>query len=193
MGKQREMPARAGRATGGISTSPAKTPFLLGQIVQNKREFQKFMKPIILSTFVAAATFLSALSQAQVTTPAPATPPATTPRPTTPGAPSAPTGEPKFNIEDIMKNAMKGDHSLYDKAKKGTATDEELKKLYLYIQALHANKQPVGEEASWKEKTGSLLKAVEAAVKKDTMASTMLMEAGNCKSCHKVHREEKKE
>ena len=53
---------------------------------------------------------------------------------------------------------------------------------------LASAKAPKGDEASWKEKTGKLLKAATALQKGAPDAAAAYKEAVNCKACHSVHK-----
>ncbi|QDT12420.1 hypothetical protein [Planctomycetes bacterium K23_9] len=93
---------------------------------------------------------------------------------------------PKFKTKQIMKKAFKG--PLLKKVAGGEASDEEKKQLHEMLVALSKNKQPRGEDESWKTLTSALVKAGEAAVKGDEKAGAMLKKAANCKACHKEHK-----
>lgn len=92
------------------------------------------------------------------------------------------------SIEDVMKDAMKGDASLYKKVATGKGSDADNAKLLDYVKNLPGEKPSKGEEASWKEKTEKLVKAVEDVVAKKPGATNTLQTAGNCKACHSVHK-----
>ena len=63
----------------------------------------------------------------------------------------------KATIKEVMQVAMKG--GLCKKVAKGEASAEEKKKLAGLFAALHENKPPKGEQASWDEKTKALVDA----------------------------------
>ena len=56
------------------------------------------------------------------------------------------------------------------------------KVLAKYAAWLAAYKPPKGDDASWKEKTGAIVKAI----KTDNQAA--LKKATNCKACHNIHK-----
>lgn len=89
-------------------------------------------------------------------------------------------------IKDVMKIAMKG--GLCKKVATGKANDAEKKKLVELFTALSKAKPPKGDAASWKAKTGALLKAATAVAKGDEKAGKALAKAANCKACHSVHK-----
>lgn len=95
------------------------------------------------------------------------------------------------SIETVMKEAMKGDTSLYKKVATGKASDAENAKLLEYVKSLPGEKPDKGDAASWKEKTEKLVKAAEDVVAKKPGATNALQTAGNCKACHSVHKGDK--
>lgn len=95
------------------------------------------------------------------------------------------------SIESVMKDAMKGDASLYKKVALGKGTDADNAKLLEYVKSLPGEKPSKGDAASWKEKTERLVKAVEDVVAKKPGATNELQTAGNCKGCHNLHKGEK--
>lgn len=91
-------------------------------------------------------------------------------------------------IKDGMKKLHKGDASTIKKVLGGTGTDQDIKALQDYYKSIVAEKPSRGEEASWKEKTAALNKAIDAVAAKDPAGMGQLKEAVNCKACHKVHK-----
>lgn len=98
----------------------------------------------------------------------------------------------ELKIKDVMKEAMKGDKSLFKTVSLQQGTDEDAKKLLEYVKSLPSQKPPKGDEASWKEKTEKLIVATEDFVAKKPNAQLALQKAGNCKACHADHKEDKK-
>ena len=94
--------------------------------------------------------------------------------------------KPKHTIKDVMKTAHKG--GLLDKVQKGTATDEEKKKLAELYVALHENTPPKGSPESWKEKTDPLVKLSKEVIEGKKGAADDLKKAANCAACHKEHK-----
>jgi hypothetical protein len=86
----------------------------------------------------------------------------------------------------VAAKAMKG--GLCKKVASGSASDEDKAALVEMFVALAANKPPKGEAASWKAKTGALVKAAKAAAAGDEGAGAALKKAANCGACHKVHK-----
>ena len=70
--------------------------------------------------------------------------------------------EPKHKIKDVMKKCMAG--GLCKKVASGKASEAEQKELLVMFQSLAANKPPRGDEASWNEKTKSLVDGAQAVV-----------------------------
>lgn len=92
-------------------------------------------------------------------------------------------------ISDVMKEAMKGEISLYKTVATGKGTPEDTAKLIGYIKELQGKKPPVGEQKAYDEKVGGLLKAAEKVAAKSPGALLELQTAGNCKACHRDHKE----
>ena len=92
----------------------------------------------------------------------------------------------KYKTKDVMKKAFKG--PLLKKVAGGEATDAEKKQLHAMLVALRKNKPKKGDAESWKNLTGALVKASEAAVKGEANAGAMLKKAANCKACHNSHK-----
>ncbi|MCB1225153.1 MAG: hypothetical protein KDK99_05015 [Verrucomicrobiales bacterium] len=96
----------------------------------------------------------------------------------------------ELTIETIMKDAMKGDTSLYKRVSNGSASKDDAKRFLAYAEALTKQTPPKGDEASWKRKTGELAKAAKAASFGTKQGQLALQRAGNCKSCHSAHKED---
>lgn len=94
--------------------------------------------------------------------------------------------KPKFKTKQVMKEAFKG--PLLKKVAGGDGSAEDAKKLHAMLVALSKNEPPRGEEESWKELTGALVKAGKAAVEGDADAGAMLKKSANCKACHSKHK-----
>ena len=95
--------------------------------------------------------------------------------------------EKKYTINEVMKLAHKD--GLLKKVATGEASAEEKQQLVVLYKAMAVNKPPVGDEESWKERSGLLIKAAEAAAKGEEDASDRLLKASNCKACHDPHKE----
>jgi hypothetical protein len=91
-------------------------------------------------------------------------------------------------IETVMKDAFKGETSLYKKVATGKGTEADAKRLAGYVKTLTQNEPPKGEKASWDKKTGELLAAVEMLAKGNKQGMMAAQKAGNCKSCHSAHK-----
>lgn len=98
----------------------------------------------------------------------------------------------KSAIKDAMKGGFKGDTSYAKLASTGKATKEEIAKLKAYCESLCKEKPPVGDDASWKEKTDALTKAVADLEAGAADAAKNFEKAANCKACHEVHKPKKK-
>jgi hypothetical protein len=94
--------------------------------------------------------------------------------------------------KEIMTAANKGDDSLFKKVSSGKGTDDDIKKLVEYYDALAAiAKPPMGDEAGWKTKTAALAAAAHEVAEKKAGAVEKLTKAGDCKACHSVHKPKK--
>lgn len=93
-------------------------------------------------------------------------------------------------IESVMKNAFKGDTSLFNTVAKGKGTQDDAKRLAGYVKTLTENEPPRGEKSAWDKRTGDLLRAVEMMAKGNKQAMVQVQNAGNCKSCHSAHKPE---
>lgn len=91
-------------------------------------------------------------------------------------------------IKDVMKNAMKGDTSLYKTVATGKGSQADADKLLGYIKELQGQKPPKGEQADYDKKVASLVKAAEGVAAKNPGALQQLQVAGNCKACHSAHK-----
>jgi hypothetical protein len=104
------------------------------------------------------------------------------------GKKDAAADKPKYDSKEVMKQAHKGDVSLYKKVEKGTSTAADHTKLVELYKALAANKPPKGDQKSWDAKTGALVKAAEGLQKGAPNAKAQLKTAANCKACHTAHK-----
>jgi hypothetical protein len=104
------------------------------------------------------------------------------------GKKDAAADKPKYDSKEVMKQAHKGDVSIFNKVQKGTSTAADHAKLLELYKALAANKPPKGDQKSWDEKTGALVKAAEALQKGTPNAKAQLKTAANCKACHTAHK-----
>jgi hypothetical protein len=92
-------------------------------------------------------------------------------------------------IEDVMKNAMKGESSLYKNVATGKGSQSDADKLLGYLKGLQGTKAPKGEQSAYDGKVSKLVKASEGVSKKEPGSLQKLQTAGNCKACHSAHRE----
>jgi hypothetical protein len=94
--------------------------------------------------------------------------------------------EKKATIKEVMQVCMKG--GLCKKVASGEASAEEKKKLAGLFAALHENKPPKGEQASWDEKTKALVDAANDVLAGKEGAGASLQKAANCMACHSAHK-----
>lgn len=98
----------------------------------------------------------------------------------------------KHTVKDVMKEIHKGEDNIGKRAIKGEASKQDLAKMVEYYESLPANEPPRGELASWKEKTGALVKAAKALNAGQAGAAEAYKNAANCKACHNAHKPEEK-
>lgn len=91
-------------------------------------------------------------------------------------------------IATVMKNAFKGETSLYTTVAKGKGTQDDARRLAAFVKTLTENEPPRGEKAAWDKRTGDLLRAVDLMAKGSKQAMVQVQNAGNCKSCHSAHK-----
>jgi hypothetical protein len=94
-------------------------------------------------------------------------------------------------ISTIMKNAMKGDNSIYKKVATGKGAPGDATKLAECLKGLAGTKPPKGDAAAWDQKVAALIKAADDVAAKKPGAATNLQKAGACKACHTAHKEDK--
>lgn len=93
-------------------------------------------------------------------------------------------------IKDVMKAAMKGDDSLYNKVTKNKGTDADAQKLAACVKKLEGTKPPRGDQAAWDRKVTALIKSAEAVAGGNKQAISQLINAGACKACHSAHKKD---
>lgn len=91
-------------------------------------------------------------------------------------------------IEDVMKESMKGETSLYKTVATGKGTQADADKLLASLKQLVGQKPPKGEQADYDKKVATLVKAAEGVGAKNPGALQQLQVAGNCKACHSAHK-----
>ena len=104
----------------------------------------------------------------------------------------AETKKAKYTVQEVMKAIHKGEDNIGKRAVKGAASKEDIARLAEYYESLPLNDPPRGEMASWKEKTGALVKASLALKAGEAGAVDLYKNAANCKACHTAHRPEEK-
>ena len=91
-------------------------------------------------------------------------------------------------IGKVMKDHFKGDTSDIKKAVKGELDKDKTVALLAAVKTLGPAKPQKGDDASWKEKTGALVAALEKLEKGEAGAGDAVKAAANCKACHEVHK-----
>lgn len=90
------------------------------------------------------------------------------------------------SAKKVMKDAMKS--GLYKKVVTGKGSTEDKKDLLALFETLAKSQPAKGEDGSWKTKTTALVDAAKEAAADQPTASAKLKAAGDCKSCHEVHK-----
>jgi len=94
------------------------------------------------------------------------------------------------SIKDVME-VHKGKDSMVSNIIAGKGSEEDHKKLLGLYEFLATQKPPMGDEASWKEKTSTLISVTKDVVAKKAGALDALKKASDCKACHNVHKPKK--
>jgi hypothetical protein len=94
--------------------------------------------------------------------------------------------KPKHTIKQVMGEAHKS--KLVNKVQEGKASQEEKEKLLSMYISLYENKPPMGEVASWQQKTADLVVAGAKVVLGAEDGSESLKAAANCAACHTAHK-----
>jgi hypothetical protein len=92
----------------------------------------------------------------------------------------------RYTIKDVMITAYK--EKLANKIVKGEATPEDKERLLVLYEALAKTAPPRGDAASWRKKTGELVKAAQAAVQGESEAPLLLKKTMECGACHTQHK-----
>ena len=100
---------------------------------------------------------------------------------------AADTDKPKHTIKEVMKKAH-GKSKLAQNVAKGKATDAQKKELVELYEAMAMNKQPKGEDASWKALNDELVAAAKDAQEGKEGAGARLSKAFACGTCHSKHK-----
>lgn len=87
--------------------------------------------------------------------------------------------KPKLTIKEVMKFHK---DKVHEKYQQGKASKEDVEKLTEAYEALAKNKPPKGDDASWKEKTEAIVKAIKD---DDKVAYKKALNCGGCHSAHK--------
>jgi surface antigen len=102
------------------------------------------------------------------------------------GAGLGEAGTPDATIKAVMKDAMKG--GLLKKVTNGQGNDDDKKQLLTKFESLTKAKPPMGDDASWKNKTDALVTAAKDVVDNKPDGAAKLKNAANCKACHDTHK-----
>ncbi len=96
--------------------------------------------------------------------------------------------KPKYSVKEVMKKH----DDLQKKVKKGTASDDDKKKLLELYTAMSKNKAPAGDAENWKKLNDALVKSTQDVVDNKDGAKVEFEKAVNCKTCHDAHKPKKK-
>lgn len=98
----------------------------------------------------------------------------------------------KSQIKEIMKQAMKGDDSLFAKVEGGKGNKEDKAKLLAAVTEMAKYDPPRGDKKGWQDKCAALIKACQAVNDGAADGLQQLKSAGDCKGCHMAYKPQKK-
>lgn len=96
--------------------------------------------------------------------------------------------KPPPTIKEIMLRAHDGKDNLASEVRNGFGKKEDQQKLLAEYQMLATLKPPLGDEKSWKAKTGAVIAALTDLVADKEGALGRVHAATDCKGCHDAHR-----
>jgi hypothetical protein len=96
------------------------------------------------------------------------------------------------SIKEIMKQAMKGDDSLFKKVQSGNASKQDKAALLAAATELAKQDPPRGDKKGWQDKCAALVKACQAVNDGAADGLQQLKTAGDCKGCHMAYKPQKK-
>jgi hypothetical protein len=99
---------------------------------------------------------------------------------------------PASPIKEIMKQAMKGDDSLFKKVEGGGGTKEDKARLLAAATELAKHDPPRGDKKGWQDKCAALIKACQAVNDGAADGLQQLKAAGDCKGCHMSYKPQQK-
>ena len=94
----------------------------------------------------------------------------------------------EMSISDIMQEAHKKPSQLLKKVATGQGSADDQQRLKSLYEALAKATPPNGSAESWKEKTGLLVLAADAAIAGQQDVDAHLFKAANCAACHQEHK-----
>ncbi|MBX3732442.1 MAG: hypothetical protein KF791_07580 [Verrucomicrobiae bacterium] len=96
--------------------------------------------------------------------------------------------KPSMSIDQIMDEGFKGKESLAARLGENTATSADKQRMVYLTQQLALNKPPMGDLASWEDKTSQLSRAAVALADRLPDSIEAWRSAANCKACHSIHK-----
>ncbi len=96
--------------------------------------------------------------------------------------------KPSKDIHEVMETGFKGKESLSARITGGNGSAADHQAMVDLTYQLTLNKPPMGDLASWTEKTTALHAAAKALAANQPMALDGWKAAVNCKACHSVHK-----
>jgi len=91
-------------------------------------------------------------------------------------------------IKEIMLRTHDGKDNLASEVRNGFGKKEDHQKLLAEYQTLAGLKPPMGDEKSWKAKTGAVIAALTDLVAEKDGALGRVHAVTDCKGCHDAHR-----
>ncbi len=91
-------------------------------------------------------------------------------------------------VKEIMARTHKGRDNIASEVRNGLGTPDDAKKLLAEYRTLASLKPPLGDEASWKRRTGAVIAALTDLVDKKPGAVDRVHSTTECRFCHEAHR-----
>jgi hypothetical protein len=91
-------------------------------------------------------------------------------------------------VRDIMVKTHKEKGALVFLVRDAESTDADNKKLLEIYQQLNMLKPPTGDEKGWKNRTDTVIKALQELIDKKPNAVEKVRQVTDCKGCHDAHR-----
>jgi len=93
-------------------------------------------------------------------------------------------------VQQVMETGFKGKESLAARIGQGTSTAADRQLMVELTRQLTLHQAPMGDLASWSQKTAALHAAAKSVAAGHAAASDQWKAAANCKACHTAHKPE---